>query len=111
MRWALTKSRNLISIRLLQRLGVKRLIKYVTELGFDTTDYVPELSLALGTQNITPLELAKGYAVIANGGYRVEPYIVQRVEDVADNPCTTPNRPPCAATAIRHPPAHQPTLN
>ena len=86
LRWALTKSRNLISIRLLQRLGVKRLIKYVTELGFDTTDYVPELSLALGTQNITPLELAKGYAVIANGGYRVEPYIVQRVEDVAGNP-------------------------
>ncbi|MBK6739183.1 MAG: penicillin-binding protein 1A [Haliea sp.] len=86
LRWALTKSRNLISIRLLQRLGVKRLIKYVTELGFDTTDYVPELSLALGTQNITPLELAKGYAVIANGGYRVEPYIVQHVEDVAGNP-------------------------
>ena len=82
MRWALTKSRNLISIRLLQRLGVKRLIKYVTELGFDTTDYVPELSLALGTQNITPLQLAKGYAVLANGGYLVEPYIIQHVEDV-----------------------------
>jgi len=85
LRWALTKSRNLVSIRLLQRLGVKRLIRYVTELGFDTSNYVPELSLALGTQNITPLQLAKGYAVIANGGYRVEPYIVQHVEDVAGN--------------------------
>jgi len=82
LRWALTKSRNLVSIRLLQRVGVKRLIKYATSLGFDTSDYVPELSLALGTQTITPLELAKGYAVLANGGYRVEPYLIQRVEDL-----------------------------
>lgn len=82
LRWALTKSRNLVSIRLLQRLGVKRLISYAKRLGFDTSSYVPELSLALGTQNITPLQLAKGYAVLANGGYLVEPYIIQRVEDI-----------------------------
>tara|TARA_B110000503_G_scaffold104677_1_gene156191 strand:- start:54094 stop:56538 length:2445 start_codon:yes stop_codon:yes gene_type:complete len=82
LRWALTKSRNLVSIRLLQRLGVKRLIRYATQLGFDTSAYVPELSLALGTQNITPLQLAKGYAVLANGGYLVEPYLVQHVEDL-----------------------------
>jgi len=80
LRWALTKSRNMVSIRLLQRLGVKRLINYAKHLGFDTTGYAPELSLALGTQTITPLELVKGYAVLANGGYRVEPYIIQRVE-------------------------------
>jgi penicillin-binding protein 1A len=82
LRWALTKSRNLVSIRLLQRLGVKRLISYAKRLGFDTSGYAPELSLALGTQNITPLALAKGYAVLANGGYRVEPYIIQRIESV-----------------------------
>jgi penicillin-binding protein 1A len=82
LRWALTKSRNLVSIRLLQRLGVRRLINYANKLGFDTTDYVPELSLALGTQNITPLQMATGYAVIANGGYKVEPFIIQRVEDL-----------------------------
>jgi|AntAceMinimDraft_5_1070358.scaffolds.fasta_scaffold00233_22 penicillin-binding protein 1A len=82
LRWALTKSRNLVSIRLLQRLGVKRLIDYANRLGFDTSAYVPELSLALGTQNITPLQMAKGYAVLANGGYLVEPFIIQRVEDV-----------------------------
>jgi penicillin-binding protein 1A len=108
LRWALTKSRNLVSIRLLQRLGVKRLIKYVTQLGFDTSNYVPELSLALGTQNITPLQLAKGYAVIANGGYLVEPYIIQRVEDVAGNTvfdarpltvCRACDAPPVAAPA------------
>ncbi|HEY6130415.1 MAG TPA: transglycosylase domain-containing protein, partial [Halioglobus sp.] len=82
LRWALTKSRNLVSIRLLQQLGVRRLINYAKQLGFDTSGYAPELSLALGTQSITPLELAKGYAVLANGGYLVEPYIIQRIEDV-----------------------------
>jgi len=82
LRWALTKSRNLVSIRLLQRLGVRKLIDYAKHLGFDTSGYAPEYSLALGTQTITPLELVKGYAVLANGGYRVEPYIVQRVEDL-----------------------------
>jgi penicillin-binding protein 1A len=82
LRWALTKSRNLVSIRLLQRLGVRKLINYAQQLGFDTSDYPAELSLALGTQTITPLELAKGYAVLANGGYRVEPYLIQRVEDL-----------------------------
>ena len=82
LRWALTKSRNLVSIRLLQRLGVKRLINYADHLGFDTSDYAPELSLALGTQSITPLELATGYAVLANGGYRIEPHLIQRVENL-----------------------------
>jgi penicillin-binding protein 1A len=80
LRWALTKSRNLVSIRLLQRLGVKRLINYAKRLGFDTSGYAPELSLALGTQTITPLELAAGYAILANGGYRVEPFIIERIE-------------------------------
>jgi penicillin-binding protein 1A len=58
------------------------LINYAKRLGFDTSGYAPELSLALGTQNITPLELAKGYAVLANGGHRVEPYIIQRIEGI-----------------------------
>ena len=82
LRWALTKSRNLVSIRLLQRLGVTRLINYAQGLGFDTSNYAPELSLALGTQSITPLQLATGYALLANGGYRVEPHLIQRVENL-----------------------------
>ena len=80
LRWALTKSRNLVSIRLLQQLGVKKLISYSQGLGFNTAGFVPELSLALGTQSLSPLELATGYAVLANGGYRVEPFLIQRVE-------------------------------
>ena len=83
LRWALTKSRNLVSIRLLRQLGVSRLIDYAGQLGFDTSDFAPDLSLALGTHAMAPLELAAAYAVLANGGYRVEPYLIARVDDSA----------------------------
>lgn len=89
LRWALTKSRNLVSIRLLQRLGVRKFISFIQQLGFNTTDYPAELSLALGTQTLTPLELARGYAVLANGGYRVEPFLIERIEDVSGEPIFT----------------------
>ncbi len=80
LRWALTKSRNLVSIRLLQQLGIDKLIDYSERLGFDTSGFAPDLSLALGTHTMSPLEVATAYAVLANGGYRVEPYIIERVE-------------------------------
>jgi penicillin-binding protein 1A len=83
LRWALTRSRNLVSIRLLQQLGVSNFIDYATELGFDTADFAPDLSLALGTQAMSPLELATAYAILANGGYRIEPYLIARIEDLA----------------------------
>jgi penicillin-binding protein 1A len=79
LRWALTKSRNLVSIRLLRQLGVRRLIDYAATLGFDTSEFAPDLSLALGTHAMAPLELAAAYAVLANGGYRVTPYLIDRV--------------------------------
>ena len=81
LRWALTKSRNLVSIRLLRRLGVRRLIDYAERLGFDTSDFAPDLSLALGTHAMSPLEVAAAYALLANGGYRVTPYLIDRVTD------------------------------
>ena len=83
LRWALTKSRNLVSIRLLQQLGMDKLIAYADRFGFDTTKFAPDLSLALGTHSMSPLELAAGYAVLANGGYRVEPYLISRVDNMA----------------------------
>ncbi|MBP6682509.1 MAG: transglycosylase domain-containing protein, partial [Halioglobus sp.] len=82
LRWALTKSRNLVSIRLLQQLGVDKLLDYLTRFGFDTSEYPRNLSLALGTQVMTVLDVAGAYAVIANGGYRVEPYLIDRVVDM-----------------------------
>jgi penicillin-binding protein 1A len=83
LRWALTKSRNLVSIRLLQQLGTPALIDYCRRIGFDTSDFAQDLSLALGTHAMSPLEVATAYAVIANGGYRIEPYLIQRVDNLA----------------------------
>jgi penicillin-binding protein 1A len=81
LRWALTKSRNLVSIRLLQQLGIRKAIDYASRFGFDPDALAADLSLALGTQAITPMQLVTAYAAIANGGYRIEPYLIERIED------------------------------
>ncbi|MEJ2530972.1 MAG: penicillin-binding protein 1A [Halioglobus sp.] len=83
LRWALTKSRNLVSIRLLQQLGVRNLVAYAEQLGMDTSGFSPDLSLALGTHLMTPLQVATGYAILANGGFRVEPYLIGRIDNLA----------------------------
>ena len=83
LRWALTKSRNLVSIRLLQQLGVAKLIDYAAHLGLDTSQFSHDLSLALGTHVMIPLDLAAAYAVLANGGFRVEPYLIQRIDNLS----------------------------
>lgn len=85
LRWALTKSRNLVSIRLLQQLGIPKLIETTTRYGFDTSGFSRDLSLALGTQAMSPLEVATGYAMLANGGYRVEPYLISKIDDLNGN--------------------------
>ena len=80
LREALTKSRNLVSIRLLRAIGVKYALDFAQRFGFNRDQLPANLSLALGTGEITPFELVRGYAVLANGGYKVEPYFVQRIE-------------------------------
>ena len=81
LRVALAKSRNLVTIRLLREMGTAYATDYVTRFGFDKGVLPQNLTLALGTLEVTPLELAAGYAVFANGGFRVEPYFVDRIED------------------------------
>jgi penicillin-binding protein 1A len=83
LREALVKSRNLVSIRLLRELGTPYTIDYVTRFGFDKRTLPQNLTLALGTVQATPLEVATGYAVFANGGFRVMPYFVDRIENAA----------------------------
>jgi penicillin-binding protein 1A len=83
LREALVKSRNLVSIRLLRELGTSYTIDYVTRFGFDKRTLPQNLTLALGTVQATPLEVATGYAVFANGGFRVMPYFVDRIENAA----------------------------
>ena len=85
MRVALYKSRNLVSIRLLESTGVERALEHIGRFGLDVSRLPANLSLAVGSGEVTPLELATGYAVIANGGYAVEPYIVERIEDSHGN--------------------------
>ena len=82
LRWALTKSRNLVSIRLLQQLGIANLISYAERFGFNTAEFAPDLSLALGTHAMSPLDVAAGYAVLANGGYAIKPYLIKRIDDI-----------------------------
>ena len=81
LREALYRSRNLVSIRILRTLGVKSALDYISRFGFDRSRLPNDLSLALGSADVTPLELVTGYATLANGGYKIEPYWLDRVED------------------------------
>jgi len=81
LRVALAKSRNVVSIRLLQMTGVRYTIRYLQNFGFPVADIPPNLSMALGTISLTPLDLATGYLVFANGGYQVKPYFIEQVLD------------------------------
>ena len=79
LRQALIKSRNLVSIRLLRDIGIGYAIRYIKRFGFTRKMMPRDLSLALGSGSLTPFDLAKGYTVFANGGYRVAPYFIDYV--------------------------------
>jgi penicillin-binding protein 1A len=81
LREALAHSLNLVSIRVLQSIGVDYAVNYISRFGFDPKQLPRNLTIALGTPDITPLQLANGYAVFANGGYRVNPYVIDKVTD------------------------------
>ncbi len=81
LRTALRKSRNLISIRLLRRLGIKAVTNTAMRFGFTSEQLPKTLSLALGSGHATPMQMARMYAVFANGGFLVTPYFIDRIED------------------------------
>lgn len=85
LRVALTHSRNLVSIRLLRDITPNYAIAYAGKFGFDTDQMPHNLSLALGSGSAAPWDLARAYSAIANGGYRTEPYLIQRIEDASGN--------------------------
>ena len=97
MREALYKSRNLVSIRLLQSMGVDSTIDYIAKFGFNKQDLPRNLSLALGTATLTPMEIATGWSAFANGGYKISPYLIERIESrngetlFTANPARTPS--------------------
>ncbi|MGB5444426.1 MAG: PBP1A family penicillin-binding protein, partial [Psychromonas sp.] len=81
LRRALGQSKNVVSVRLVQDLGLTTIIPQLEKFGFENADLPRNNTIALGSASISPLNLATGYAIIANGGFKIEPYIVERIED------------------------------
>ncbi|WP_220816119.1 penicillin-binding protein 1A [Pseudomonas paralcaligenes] len=93
LREALYKSRNLVSIRLLQTIGIDYTLDYISTFGFNRQDLPRNLSLALGTAGLTPLEIAGGWSAFANGGRKVQPYLIERIDSRDGKPLFTANPP------------------
>jgi len=85
LRTGLVKSKNLVSVRILQAISPQYAQDYVSRFGFDPKLHPPYLTMALGAGNVTPIQMATAYAVFANGGFRVAPYYVERIEDARGN--------------------------
>ncbi|NVK72775.1 MAG: penicillin-binding protein 1A, partial [Oceanospirillaceae bacterium] len=81
LRQALYRSQNIVSVRLLDELGVTPTLKFLRRFGFDPNELPHNLSLSLGSANLSPLQIATGYAVFSNGGYQVQPYLIDKVVD------------------------------
>jgi penicillin-binding protein 1A len=85
IRIALSRSRNLAAVNLIDRMGVDYARDFIQRFGYSMDDMPENYALALGGGSSTPLQLATGYTIFANGGYKVEPYIIKRIEDAAGN--------------------------
>ena len=81
VRTALKKSKNLVSIRILQSIGPKYAQEWITHFGFDADKHPPYLTMALGAGSVTPMQMATGYSVFANGGYRINPSLISKITD------------------------------
>ena len=85
LRTALVKSKNLVSVRILQAISPQYAQDYVARFGFDPKLHPPYLTMALGAGNVTPMQMAAAYSIFANGGHRIAPYFIERVEDARGN--------------------------
>jgi penicillin-binding protein 1A len=85
MREALAKSKNLVSIRILQAIGVQYAQDYIARFGFNPKLHPPYLPMALGAGSVSPMQMVIGYAAFANGGFRIAPYLIERIEDEKGN--------------------------
>jgi penicillin-binding protein 1A len=81
MRTALAKSKNMVSIRILQSIGTQYAQDYASRFGFDAAKHPPYLTMALGAGSVTPWQMVTAYAVFANGGYKINPYIIREIRD------------------------------
>ena len=100
LRTALAKSKNMVSIRVLQSTGAEFAQSWITRFGFETEKHPPYLTMALGAGSVTPLQMATAYGVFANGGYRVEPMLVSKVTD-ASGRVLIATQPPALDESLR----------
>jgi penicillin-binding protein 1A len=91
LREALVESKNLVSIRLLDAIGVRYAREFVTRFGFPLDAIPPNLTMALGTASVSPMAMARGYSVFANGGYLVTPYFIREIDDRDGKPVYVAN--------------------
>lgn len=91
LREALVQSKNLVSVRLLDAVGVRYMREYATRFGFSLDAIPANLSMALGTASVSPMSMARGYAVFANGGYLVTPYFIHEIDDRYGKPVYVAN--------------------
>ena len=112
LKQALVQSKNLVSIRILDDIGIDYTIDFLTRFGFNKKSLPKGLSLALGSLSVSPMDLTAAYAVFANGGYKIEPYLIDHITDadgkillqakptVVCNPCDN-GKPDTSAMAPR----------
>ncbi len=81
LRKGLAKSKNMISIRVLQAVGAQNAQQWISHFGFEADKHPPYLTMALGAGSVTPMQMATGYSVFANGGYRINPFLINKVTD------------------------------
>ncbi|QWE10668.1 penicillin-binding protein 1A [Polynucleobacter sp. es-EL-1] len=81
LRTALAKSKNLVSVRIIRAIGPSYAQEYIQRFGFEADKHPPYLTMALGAGSVTPLQMASAYSVFANGGYRVDPYLINKMVD------------------------------
>jgi penicillin-binding protein 1A len=101
LRTALAKSKNMVSIRILQSIDPKYAQDYVTRFGFDADKHPPYLTMALGAGSVTPLQMARAFAVFANGGYLIQPYFIDKIVDDRGNPLGAANPPHAGEESLR----------
>ena len=85
LRTALAKSKNLVSVRLIRAIGPSYAQDFIQRFGFDPEKHPPYLTMALGAGSVTPLQMATAYSVFANGGYRIDPYLIEKMVDSRGN--------------------------
>jgi penicillin-binding protein 1A len=101
MRKALAKSKNMVSIRILQSIGPHYAQDYASRFGFDAAKHPPYLTMALGAGSVTPWQMVTAYSVFANGGYKINPYVVREIRDDKDQILAKSTPVPAGDDSIR----------